>query len=114
MANIKGKVFEILPEKSGTKGNKEWIKCGFVIEAQQGTSTKQICFSGWTEMADTVRSLRVGDEVNVSYEPSSRCYNGFWNTDLMILLVDVESKSTEPDLEEDEVSDEGYDVDMPF
>ena len=76
---IKGKIIEVLPEKSGQSANGEWRK-------QEELETdanypKKICFMAW---GDKIREfdLKQGESVEVSVDLESREYNGRWYTDV--------------------------------
>jgi len=91
MAKIKGTIFKKIEEKSGPKKNGEgnWIKCAFVIEIPHGKKSKKLSFTGWEDVAIILRTLKVGDIVDVTYEPESREYNGSWYTDLFVSGIDL-------------------------
>ena len=77
---IKGKIVEILPEKSGQSANGEWRKQEYVLETDSNYP-KKICFMAW---GDKIRefNLKQGDSVEVSVDLESREYNGRWYTDV--------------------------------
>jgi len=59
------------------------MKQEFVIEYQDGKFPTQVCMNVWGE--DRVKDLdafQLGDDVVVSFTPSSREFNGKWYTDL--------------------------------
>jgi hypothetical protein len=73
---IKGKIVKILPVEMGTsKSGKEWKKSGFVIDtgAQFNPET---CFSLFGEdKLDMLNAYSEGQEVEVSFNVSSREFN---------------------------------------
>lgn len=77
---IKGKIIEILPEKSGQSANGEWRKQEYVLETD-ANYPKKICFMAW---GDKIRefNLKQGETVEVSVDLESREYNGRWYTDV--------------------------------
>ena len=77
---IKGKIIEILPEKSGQSANGEWRKQEYVLETQSNYP-KKICFMAWGDKIGEF-DLKQGDNVEVSIDLESREYNGRWYTDV--------------------------------
>ena len=77
---IKGKIIEVLPEKSGQSANGEWRKQEYVLETD-ANYPKKICFMAW---GDKIREfdLKQGEAVEVSVDLESREYNGRWYTDV--------------------------------
>lgn len=81
--DIEGKLIQKLGVQSGKSARGDWAKQEFVIEYQDGNFPTKACFSVWG--ADKVKDLeryQVGDSVKVSFNVSSREYNGKWYTDL--------------------------------
>lgn len=78
---ISGKIIQALPETSGTsKAGNPWKKREYVLETQE-TYPKKVCFNFFGDRADQY-PLTVGDVVTVSFDLSSREYNGRWYTDV--------------------------------
>ena len=77
---IKGKIIEILPEKSGQSANGEWRKQEYVLETESNYP-KKICFMAWGDKIDEF-NLKQGETVEVSVDLESREYNGRWYTDV--------------------------------
>ena len=77
---IKGKIVEILPEKSGQSANGEWRKQEYVLETDSNYP-KKICFMAWGDKIGEF-NLKQGDSVEVSVDLESREYNGRWYTDV--------------------------------
>jgi hypothetical protein len=76
MSSIKGIVKEVLALEQGeSQGGKSWQKRGFVITTKDDYP-KDICFSTFGEKVSMASKLSVGQEVEVSYNLSSREYNG--------------------------------------
>lgn len=75
--SVKGNVSSILPVESGTsKAGKEWKKQGFVINTGEQFNP-DICFSVFGEdKLQMVSELKVGEEVEVFFNLSSREFNG--------------------------------------
>ena len=77
---IKGKIVELLQEKSGQSVNGEWRKQEYILETR-GQYPKKICFTAWGDKIDQF-SIQQGDMVEVSVDLESREYNGRWYTDV--------------------------------
>ena len=90
---IKGKIIEILPEKSGQSANGEWRKQEYVLETD-ANYPKKICFIAW---GDKIREfdLKQGESVEVSVDLESREYNGRWYTDVKAWKVSKSSAGTQ-------------------
>jgi len=74
---VTGKITKILPVESGTsKAGKEWKKQGFVIDTG-AQFNPEVCFSlfGDDKIA-ALTSFSEGQDVEVSFNISSREYNG--------------------------------------
>ena len=80
LVEIKGKIIEILPEKSGQSANGEWRKREYVLETESNYP-KKICFMAWGNKIDEF-DLKQGETVEVSVDLESREYNGRWYTDV--------------------------------
>ena len=77
---IKGKIIEILPEKSGQSANGEWRKQEYILETDT-SYPKKICFMAWGDKIGDF-NLQQGENVEVSVDLESREYNGRWYTDV--------------------------------
>jgi single-stranded DNA-binding protein len=141
MSKIRGTVFELLGEKS-YGDNKSLIE--FVISFQDGNRESYATFTAFGKLVQEVSGLRIGDDVSVTFTPSSRKWSksaddpGRWFTSLVASEVSIQasmkSKSEpiqkdmfntvrddfEPDVtipqkkENEIVSDTGADDDLPF
>lgn len=85
MANleIEGRLVQKLGIQSGRSARGDWSKQEFIVEYKEGNFPSTACFNVWG--ADKVRELeafQVGDMVRVSFNVSSREFNGRWYTDL--------------------------------
>ncbi len=121
---IDGKVTKILEEMTGEGRNGTWKKQSFVVETM-GEYPKKICFQAWGNQVDTVKSLKDGDRVVVSFRLESREYNERWYTDATAWKIQAlgggsgattqapvnkeEEKTVEPPLPENKEED-----DLPF
>ncbi|MDA9612772.1 DUF3127 domain-containing protein [Paracoccaceae bacterium] len=114
---IKGKIIEILPEKSGQSANGEWRKQKYILETDT-SYPKKICFMAWGDKIGEF-NLQQGENVEVSVDLESRGYNGRWYTDVKAWKVskDEMGANNEPtygnqDSNENKVSLEEDDI--PF
>ena len=85
---IEGRVSHILPEQSGTSARGEWVRGGFAIKTE-GEYPKSVCFEVLgRDRIDKIRPyLREGGLVKVSFDVSSREWNGKWFTSLTAFSV---------------------------
>lgn len=80
---LEGRIARKLNVQSGTSARGNWAKQEFIFEYQEGNYPSQVCMNVWGE--DKVRDLekyQVGDKVKVSFNLSSREFNGRWYTDV--------------------------------
>ena len=75
---IKGRIIEILPLKTGQSANGEWRKQEFILETESNYP-KKICFMAWGEKIDEF-AIKQGETLKVSVDLESREYNGRWYT----------------------------------
>ena len=73
---ITGKITSILDVETGTsKAGKEWQKQSFVIDTE-AKFNPEVCFSLFGDKTDLLANVNKGDEVEVSFNVSSREFNG--------------------------------------
>ena len=89
IVEIKGKIIEILPEKSGQSENGEWRKQEYILETDN-SYPKKICFMAWGDKIGEF-NLQQGENVGVSVDLESREYNGRWYTDVKAWKVSRDS-----------------------
>ena len=80
---LEGRIARKLGVQTGTSARGTWSKQEFIFEYQEGNFPSQVCMNVCGE--DKVRELdkfQVGDKVKVSFNLSSREYNGRWYTDV--------------------------------
>ena len=80
---LEGRIARKMNVQTGTSARGAWSKQEFIFEYQEGNFPTQVCMNVWGE--DKVRDLdkyQVGDKVKVSFNLSSREYNGRWYTDV--------------------------------
>lgn len=90
---INGKLILLLPAQSGTGKNGPWKKNDFVIETSD-KFPKKVCISAWNELSDQVEKITIGTDLKVSFDVSSREYNGRWYTDVKAWKVAAENMAT--------------------
>ena len=88
LVEIKGKIIEILPERSGQSANGEWRKQEYILETGSNYP-KMICFMAWGDKIGEF-NLQQGENVEVSVDLESREYNGRWYTDVKAWRVNRE------------------------
>ncbi|MDE5733352.1 MAG: DUF3127 domain-containing protein [Bacteroidales bacterium] len=80
---LEGRIARKMNVQTGTSARGAWAKQEFIFEYQEGNFPSQVCMNVWGE--DKVKELerhQVGDRVKVSFNLSSREYNGRWYTDV--------------------------------
>jgi hypothetical protein len=80
---LEGRIARKLNVQTGTSARGTWAKQEFIFEYQEGNFPSQVCMNVWGD--DKVKELekyQVGDKVKVSFNLSSREYNGRWYTDV--------------------------------
>lgn len=75
----KGTIKVLMEEQTGTsKAGNAWQSREFVIEVREENFITPVHFKAFGRDVDDLRSASVGDEVEVSYKPQAREYNGKW------------------------------------
>ena len=92
---ISGRVFKIGGVTTGSGQNGPWSKLEFVIETEE-KYPKKVCFSAWNERVDDIQKIKVGDNVKISFDVSSREYNEKWYTDLRAWKIELGSGASAP------------------
>ncbi|MDA9795165.1 DUF3127 domain-containing protein [Paracoccaceae bacterium] len=91
--DIKGKIVELLPLKSGQSANGEWRKQEYILETDSNYP-KKICFMAWGDKIDQF-ALKQGDTVEVAVDLESREYNERWYADVKAWKVSKGGPSAE-------------------
>jgi len=91
---IKGKIIDCLPVKSGQSSNGEWRKQEYVLETASQYS-KKICFMVWGEKIEQF-AIQKGESIEVSIDLESREYNGRWYTDVKAWKVSRDTSGEDP------------------
>ncbi len=78
---MKGKIAKVLDAQSGvSKAGKEWIKQSFVLD-NGNKFNPEVCFNLFgQEKVDMLNDYKLGDEVEIAFNLSSREYNGNYYT----------------------------------
>ena len=96
---IKGKIKQKLPLEKGTsKAGKEWQKQSFVIDTG-AEYNPEVCFSCFgNKNIEMLDNFKEGQEVEVSFNISSREFNGKWyhNIDAWRIAAQQSSNDTPP------------------
>jgi hypothetical protein len=100
---IRGKIIELLPEKSGQSANGGWRKQEYILETD-GQYPKKICFMAWGDKIDQF-NIKHGETVEVSVDLESREYNGRWYTDVKAWKVSKEGEDAYRNTTYDEQDD---------
>lgn len=80
---LEGRIVRKLNVQTGTSAKGPWSKQDFIFEYQEGNYPSQVCMNVWGD--DKVKDLaryKDGDKVKISFNLSSREYNGRWYTDV--------------------------------
>ena len=86
---LEGRIARKLNVQTGTSARGTWAKQEFIFEYQEGNYPSQVCMNVWGE--DKVKDLekyQVGDKVKVSFNLSSREFNGRWYTDVRVWRIE--------------------------
>lgn len=107
-----GKFEKVVSSTTGQRkdGQGEWKKVSFLVK-DKGL----ICFTAWTELAETVLGLKQGNKVVVEFDIESREYNSKYYTDVIarkVTLAEVGEKT--PLQQKQEAKAEELADDLPF
>ena len=86
---IIGTLKQVLPTLEGENARGPWIKGGFVIETDGDYPVKVAFTCFGEERVNKVRSLTIGETINVTYTPESREFNDRWYTDLRCIKIET-------------------------
>jgi hypothetical protein len=124
---LEGRIVRKLNVQSGTSARGAWSKQEFIFEYQEGNFPSQVCMNVWGE--DKVKDLekyQVGDKVRISFNLSSREFNGRWYTDVRAWRIepavqqvtrpadDMPAAPAQPYAPAPSIDDLPSDGDMPF
>lgn len=85
---LTGRLIQVLEEVGGEGKNGKWSKCDFVIETAADKYPKKVCITAWGDLIGTVKAVPMESEIKVSFDISSREYNGKWYTDVKAWKVE--------------------------
>lgn len=91
---LEGRIARKLNVQTGTSARGTWAKQEFIFEYQEGNFPSQVCMNVWGD--DKVKELekyQVGDKVKISFNLSSREYNGRWYTDVRAWRIEPAGSS---------------------
>ena len=75
--------------QNGTSARGQWCKQEFIVEYQDGNFPNQVCMNVWgEEKVNDLGKFNVGDKVKVSFNLSSREFNGRWYNDIRAWRVE--------------------------
>ena len=94
---VTGKLVKVLDKQQGTtqKGS-EWVKQDFVIETD-AKFNPEICFTLFGEEKVSMLTQSIGDELEVSYNLSSREYKGKYYTQAQAWKIESATTQQEED-----------------
>ncbi len=89
---ISGKIIFVLPFIEGEGRNGKWRKQSYVLETADQYPRK-VCFDLFNDRIEQF-PLKVGDQVEVSFDIDSREYNGRWFTNIQAWKVVNKSQAS--------------------
>jgi len=111
---VKGRIVKVMPIESGvSKAQKDWKKQNFVIDTGEQYNP-EICFQmfGAEKCENLTKFNKVGDEVTVNFNVSSREFNGKYYHNLDAWMV---KKIAAPETGSSKLNDSDTDSsDLPF
>ena len=109
-----GKIVKVLESQSGvSKAGKEWVKQSFVID-NGNEYNPEVCFNCFgKEKVEALQQFKVGDEVGIRFNLSSREYNGNYYTSCDAWKIDKVEERYNSVLDEKDNSLESV-SDLPF
>lgn len=75
---VKGRIIEVLPLRSGTTANGEWQSQDYVIEFEDDRFTRKMVFNLWGAEKIQKEAITQGEELTVYFDIDARQYNGRW------------------------------------
>ena len=82
---LEGRIARKLSVQTGTSARGAWSKQEFILEYQEGNFPSQICMNVWGD-----------DKVKVSFNLSSREFNGRWYTDVRAWRIEPAGAAAQP------------------
>ena len=124
---LEGRIAQKMNVQSGTTARGAWSKQEFIFEYQEGNYPTKVVMHVWGD--DKVKELekyQVNDKVKVSFNLSSREFNGRWYTDVRAWRIepavqqvtrpvdDMPAAPVQPYAPAPSIDDLPSDDDMPF
>lgn len=114
---LTAKLTQLLPLQTGTGKNGQWKKQDIIVETD-GTYPKKICISIWGDKINE-SVLKIGSQLDISFDVESREYNGKWYTDVKAWKIETAgaAKTTDKEADDQVYFDEGQmetKDDLPF
>ena len=82
---LEGRIARKLNVQTGTSARGAWSKQEFILEYQEGNFPSQICMNVWGD-----------DKVKISFNLSSREFNGRWYTDVRAWRIEPAGAAAQP------------------
>ena len=87
---LEGRITRKLPVQQGTSARGAWAKQDFIFEYQEGNFPTSLCMNVWgADKVSELEKFQVGDKVKISFNLSSREYNGRWYTDVRAWRIEA-------------------------
>ena len=114
---LTAKLTKLLPLQTGTGKNGQWKKQDIIVETD-GTYPKKVCISIWGDKINE-SLLKIGSQLDISFDVESREYNGKWYTDVKAWKIETAggAKTTDKVADDQVYFDEGQmesKDDLPF
>ena len=84
---LTAKLTQLLPLQTGTGKNGQWKKQDIIVETD-GTYPKKVCISIWGDKINE-SVLKIGSQLDISFDVESREYNGKWYTDVKAWKIEM-------------------------
>jgi hypothetical protein len=111
---LTAKLTQLLPVQTGSGKNGQWKKQDIIVETD-GKYPKKVCLCVWGDKID-LSQVKIGQQLNLSFDIESREFNGRWYTDLKVFKLETEGGSTARNevYNQEYVAPNASDEDMPF
>ena len=102
---IKGTIYNVLPQQSGTgKNGKDWKKSEFILETIDQYPKKIKISIMKPELIEQFGKLHGGDTIEVSFNLESREYNSKYYTEVTAWKIELKGSSGPADLKGDSLN----------
>jgi Domain of unknown function (DUF3127) len=114
---LTAKLIQLLPLQTGAGKNGPWKKQDIIVETE-GQFPKKVCISIWGDKINE-SVLKIGSQLNISFDVESREYNSRWYTDVKAWKIEAAGAgvSDKPATDDQPYFDEGQmesKEDLPF